>query len=356
MKTPQKANLIYQELRKRLEEQLYPPESALPQENILAEELNVSRKTLRVALSRLELENWIQCCRGKGNFVRERTNYVQKILVVTCNNMSNSTPYPAMLAGIQAEAFRRNIKIDECPVMALESNSDTSSQRILELEYDGIICAEANYLGTEPILDTLRRTGLPVIIPHGAKSDSKTTGFAVMGTNYPRLVRDGLRYLRQTGHFRVAYLGYQQMRLPRTTYLQYVQKIGLCTRPEYVVNLRSCTDVTQIREDISELLQVLQLPTALFCFSDLVAICAYDVLQAKGLRIPDDMAVLSIGGFSGCDFLTPTLSAMDFDAVAIGRMALERLLEMIHNGIKTMPFMATPHHLTERQSTTMIKH
>ncbi len=54
-----------------------------------------------------------------------------------------------------------------------------------------------------------------------------------------------------------------------------------------------------------ELLQLREPPTAIFCFSDFMAVGAYDALRTLGLSIPDDVAVM---GFDNYELITTKLS------------------------------------------------
>lgn len=63
---------VYETLYKRLVEGFYQPGDQLPSESDLAEELNVSRGTLRQALLLLQEDGMIMNHQGKGSFVLER--------------------------------------------------------------------------------------------------------------------------------------------------------------------------------------------------------------------------------------------------------------------------------------------
>ncbi|NCB17596.1 MAG: hypothetical protein EOM65_15655 [Synergistales bacterium] len=81
-----------------------------------------------------------------------------------------------------------------------------------------------------------------------------------------------------------------------------------------------------------------------------------EYLQRRNIPIPEEVAILSIGGQIGCNFLNPSLSAIDFGSLEIGRSAVQVMLEMIHGRgtWKEMPFQVTPHHITERESTKKV--
>jgi GntR family transcriptional regulator len=59
-------------LRQRIADGVYRPGAALPSENQLAGEFDVSRATVLKSLQALKLDGWIESQQGKANFVRGR--------------------------------------------------------------------------------------------------------------------------------------------------------------------------------------------------------------------------------------------------------------------------------------------
>jgi GntR family transcriptional regulator len=60
---------IYNILKKRIEDRIYPPDTLLPSETELAEEFRVTRITVRNAIKKLKEEERIYTEKGKGSFV-----------------------------------------------------------------------------------------------------------------------------------------------------------------------------------------------------------------------------------------------------------------------------------------------
>ena len=165
-------------------------------------------------------------------------------------------------------------------------------------------------------------------------------------------MRDGLAYLVGLGHRRIAYLAYSELRIARKDYFRLLEELGPDRDRALYFNSPSYNDHDVILASIEKMFAGCgKPPTAVLCFSDYFAICLYEYLQKHHIRIPEDIAVLSIGGMIGCDFLNPPLSAIDFDCMAIGRTAVRTLMEMRMKNESSRPFMTTPHHLTEREST-----
>lgn len=64
---------VYDQLYQAIQAGVYPIGSQLPSEPELAQQMDVSRMTLRRALSLLQEDNLIHNIRGKGNFIKDHT-------------------------------------------------------------------------------------------------------------------------------------------------------------------------------------------------------------------------------------------------------------------------------------------
>lgn len=80
-----------------------------------------------------------------------------------------------------------------------------------------------------------------------------------------------------------------------------------------------------------ELLQQEELPTAIFCFSDEIAIGAIKAIKSKGLRVPEDISVVGFDNIDVCEYIDPPLTTIDQPSVDMGRKAMQVLYQMIEN-------------------------
>lgn len=351
-----KTEEVYRLLKEDIESGKYAACGVLPQEPVLSEQLGVSRKTLRSALARLEMESIVERIRGKGTFISCKETD-KKILVIVGDMEDITNPGRYILPGIQQEAAAAGFTVETCTAYSLDlTPPEDLAALIKRRNYCGILSFTANYRGTEPSIEALKKTGLPVLLVHAHEKDTAVTGFAVMGTNYRQAIRDGLLYLARQGHKRVSYLAFKNQRISQEGYFELLKEAELDDSPALRKEITSPNDEKIIMQEIASFFDTLpQKPTAVFCFSDFFAVCLYKYLKQKNIRIPEDIAVLSIGGLIGCDFLLPPLSSIDFDCLEIGRQAVRTLLEMRMKNITYLPFMSTPHHLSERESTQIRK-
>ena len=79
----------------------------------------------------------------------------------------------------------------------------------------------------------------------------------------------------------------------------------------------------------TNLLDLADPPTAVFAFNDLMAMGVLQAAQARGLRIPDDLAIIGFDGLPLTAFTSPPLSTVEQPVAEMGRAAVAMLLERI---------------------------
>jgi LacI family transcriptional regulator len=72
-------------------------------------------------------------------------------------------------------------------------------------------------------------------------------------------------------------------------------------------------------------------PTAVFAANNLLAEGVWRAAADLGLRIPDDLSIVSFDDAQWMSMVTPGITAVAQDAVALGRAAMDRLLERIES-------------------------
>jgi LacI family transcriptional regulator len=76
-------------------------------------------------------------------------------------------------------------------------------------------------------------------------------------------------------------------------------------------------------------------PSAVFAFNDLMAIGVMQVAHQRGLRIPDDLAVIGFDGLPLTAFTSPPLSTIEQPVTEMGSAAVAMLLERIGGHVGT---------------------
>lgn len=81
---------------------------------------------------------------------------------------------------------------------------------------------------------------------------------------------------------------------------------------------------------------------AVFCMNDLVAIGVIKALKEKGLRIPQDVAVVGFDDTNLCDFIFPSLTSVKQPAEEMGKVAAKMLIELIEKRANVRKYIFSP--------------
>ena len=78
------------------------------------------------------------------------------------------------------------------------------------------------------------------------------------------------------------------------------------------------------------LLQLKKRPDAVFCYNDLTAVGAIRSILARGLRVPQDVAIIGCGNLRLSSYLEVPLSSIDQSTMQLGEQAATLALSLIN--------------------------
>lgn len=142
------------------------------------------------------------------------------------------------------------------------------------------------------------------------------------------------RHLVRMGRRRIAAAGSQGERRRGTGalrlegYFAALADAGLPRDESLVASTRRLHRVDGV-EAMDHLLDLPDPPDAVVCFNDLVALGAMYTLRRRGLRVPDDVAVVGFDDIEESGYANPTLTTISPDKVAIGRTAVDLLVRRL---------------------------
>lgn len=95
-------------------------------------------------------------------------------------------------------------------------------------------------------------------------------------------------------------------------------------------------------EAMQRLLALEKRPQAVFAGSDLLAIGAIRALKERGLRVPEDMAVIGCDDIEASRYTSPTLTTIKQDKEKIGRLAALMLYDLMNSQMHTSSVVVEP--------------
>lgn len=178
-------------------------------------------------------------------------------------------------------------------------------------------------------LPTLARRGLPVVTV--AYHDPDVGCPAVVADN-GQGVQEAVRHLIAHGHRRIAFIGWLDYSAIAERYEGYrvaLSESGLGCAEELVIGVED-NHVASGRAGARKLLEAGALPcTAVVAGTDRNALGVMEVLQAAGLRVPEDVAVVGFDDLTDASLLDPPLTTLRTRFDEFGRRAANLLLDEI---------------------------
>lgn len=251
----------------------------------------------------------------------------------------------------QARVLGLSIRIDE-----------TGGQRERELdllerlprsgEVDGVLLSAFWLSGSE-------LTGTPVQLPVVLLGE-RGTDAAVdhVGIDNVAAARSMTKHLIDTGRTRIAAIVEQDHpRAPTSQqrlkgYVSALTAAGLQPKQELIARMKVYPHRQDGADAMAQLLDLETLPDAVFCFNDMVATGALRELSTRGLRVPDDLAVVGFDDVDECRFTIPSLTTVAPDKTAIARSALRLLTQRIDGFDGPAQDVQIPYHLVLRESSS----
>ncbi|HJV05053.1 MAG TPA: substrate-binding domain-containing protein, partial [Actinomycetota bacterium] len=161
-----------------------------------------------------------------------------------------------------------------------------------------------------------------------------------------------VRHLHELGHPRIAFIGGTAGTKAGDDRLlgfrQERDRLGLPERPEYLEEGDFYPPSGHAA--MGRLLDLPELPTAVAVAADLMAAGAMQAIGERGLRVPEDVAVVGFDDIQIAPLLRPALTTVRQDKFGLGAAAADALVGLIADPEMEAPLITLPVELVVRES------
>ncbi|WP_386686582.1 HTH-type transcriptional repressor PurR [Lonepinella sp. MS14437] len=141
------------------------------------------------------------------------------------------------------------------------------------------------------------------------------------------------QHLIENGHQKIGIISGELNKTTAQTRFQGFEKAmsdaGLTLNPNWIQE--GSFEPEDGYECMNKILEQQELPTAVFCCNDVMALGAISAITEKGLRVPDDISIIGYDNIHSSRFYAPPLTTIHQSKARLGERALQLLLERIHH-------------------------
>ena len=318
-------------------------------ERVLAQQLRVSRLTLRRAMDDLRRQGIIESDGARGSFLKRRVNpqwfqssrmrygrqaaEAMRLVQVVAPNLAFHQCV-AIAQGIKEAARKAGVQTQ---IYDAHGGFDSDLEAIRRLPHSaarGAVILSQHHQRFAEVLYELKAADYPFVLVDEALRDINVP--SVVADNYQggRLVGEKLLEL---GHRKIGFIGNffaDTARARLEGFRDAIADAGLPFDRSLVEELRVNPEDDWSQAVSGAVRKILggpgeSGPTAIFFFNDLVVPDGYRAIRAMGLRIPEDISVVGFDGDPLGRLLTPTLASVRQPSRKMGLVAMEMLLALM---------------------------
>lgn len=240
------------------------------------------------------------------------------------------------LYGVVTERFCSVAEPDELP------------RAVREKRVDGAIIVGTPY--SAQFVDNMKKTGMPFVVAGiGSWEDTVDSIYADPGEGTEMAVRE----LLATGHKRICLLNcatrLRSHQLRRQGFLRAMSKAGITPMDGWNI-LSDRNNGKSAREAFQEFWEAGNRPDGIVTANGQSATGIMSYLYEIGVRIPEDVSIISYEDSSLCGYAAPALTSVNVQKEELGQAAAKCLIERIRNPEKELETMVIQPYMVYRDS------
>lgn len=268
-----------------------------------------------------------------------------RLLLVLIPSIANPF-YTEIIRGIEDTAIEQGYNILLCETGSNPQRESIYINLVRNRLADGII-------SMDPAVDKVRLTDLAKNYPIIQCSEYDETGkISYVTINSELAAYQAVKYLIQIGHQKIGFINsdnkYLYARERYEGYVRALKEFDIPVNPDWICNVKS-VGFEEGQQAMRKLLSSVGRPTAVFADSDMSAIGALKEINANGLQVPSDIALVGFDNIDYSKMSHPTLTTISQPRYRMGSESAKMLISKIRG--ENVANVILNHELLIREST-----
>jgi LacI family transcriptional regulator len=195
-------------------------------------------------------------------------------------------------------------------------------RRMVERNAEGV--AVMTFGIEQPLLDQLADRNVPLVFVDLAPN---RPGMSVLKVDYHHGIRQGVQHLAALGHRRIAFVtGPIRLHSAQSRLAAFKKALGECGIPVDETLVIEADHTMEGGMAASRTLMTHKdLPTAVMCSNDMLAIGVLHQVSRSGLRVPDDISIIGFDDIHMAAMVIPPLTSIQMSRTDIASAAVSAL-------------------------------
>lgn len=238
--------------------------------------------------------------------------------------------FASILSGIQDVAAKKGYNIMICQSNESAKTEMDNIHTLVASRVDGLLISMAKETSNHAHLHSLYSRGIPLVFFDRICEELETSKITVDD-------HDGAfkatEHLIEMGCRRIAHLsGPEKLTISENRLQGYLDALKKYNIPidEALIRPSGFTKNDHVIDQTQALLDLPNPPDGLFAVNDAVAIQAMLLMKKRGVRIPEDIAVVGFNNSPETVIIEPSLTTVEQPSYKIGQIAAKHVLEQIN--------------------------
>jgi LacI family transcriptional regulator, repressor for deo operon, udp, cdd, tsx, nupC, and nupG len=297
--------------------------------------------------TRLKVEDAIKKLNYEPSMLgRNLRNSESRLLLILIPTISNPF-YLEIIKGIETFAISQNYNILLCETDSNPEKENIYFDLVRKKMADGIISMDPAVN-----VETLKKLAENYAIIQCSEYE-ECSGIPYVTIDNEEASYRAVKHLIQIGHKKIALINsdekYLYARQRKMGYQRALEEHGLSITNNYIIHTHQL-GFEYGQQAMKKILHLQDRPTAVFAVSDLLAIGALKEINATGLHVPNDIAVVGFDKIDFSNMTNPTLTTIAQPMYKMGTVAAKMLIDKIRG--EEVESILLDHELVIRESTS----
>ena len=204
-----------------------------------------------------------------------------------------------------------------------------NSNPIGSKNFDGIIVVSQSK-NDDKFIETILEKDIPTVVINRFVENEEIVNIM---SNDTKGAYDAVTYFIENNHKKIALIEgnkeFESSLYRKKGYIKALEDNNITIDEELIISGRY--DLKSGYENMKKLLELENIPTAVFCSNDDIGVGAMKAIFEKGLNVPDDVSIIGFDDSNFCNYVTPPLSSVRKDSLTMSEYGGINLLNIIKN-------------------------